>query len=238
MAKTVMKPDQRGFSLIELMVVLVVVTIFVSISLFFYEGHRSLYRPDETALLVGDLLQEARQRSLTQRETMRVEVDLTRKVASLIDENRSTTADDDVVIRAVNIPEPSVVTVGSRPANIPDNPPEPLPVPNAVFVSSVYTPSFGNNVATFRFLRDGSVVNAGNNSIGTGATASGATLHIWSPSETDATSSQIARAITIIGSSGTIRTWEYDPALETTNKWKDSRRSGSYAGTTTGNANN
>lgn len=212
------------------MVVLVLIAIFVSISLFFYEGHRSLYRPDEIAVQISDLMQEARQRALTQREAMRVEIDLTRKVAHLIDENAPNTADDDFVLRTITLPDPSAVTVGTRPANIGYNPPEPLPVPSAVFGSSVYTPSFGNNVCTFRFLRDGTVVNAGNNAIGTGAVSSGATLHIWSPAETDTSSSQVARAITVIGSSGTIRMWEFDEALELSNKWKNSRRTGSYAG--------
>ena len=212
------------------MVVLAIIAIFVSISLFFYEGHRSLYRPDEIALQMSDLFQEARQRSLTQRETMRVEIDLTRKVANLIDENTAATADDDVVLRTITLPEASSVTVGSRPANIGYNPPEPQPVPNAVFTSSVYTPSFGNLACAFRFQRDGTVVNAGNNAIGTGAVSSGATLHVWSPKEGDVSTSEVARAITIIGSTGTIRMWEFDPAIEESNKWKNSRRTGSYAG--------
>ena len=228
--KTVNSSCQRGFSLVELMVVLAIIAIFVSISLFFYEGHRSLYRPDEIALQMSDLFQEARQRSLTQRETMRVEIDLTRKVANLIDENTAATADDDVVLRTITLPEASSVTVGSRPANIGYNPPEPQPVPNAVFTSSVYTPSFGNLACAFRFQRDGTVVNAGNNAIGTGAVSSGATLHVWSPKEGDVSTSEVARAITIIGSTGTIRMWEFDPAIEESNKWKNSRRTGSYAG--------
>lgn len=212
------------------MVVLAIIAIFVSISLFFYEGHRNLYRPDEIALQVTDLFQEARQRALTQRETMRVEIDLTRKVANLIDENAANTADDDVVLRTVTLPDPSSVTVGTRPANIGYNPPEPQPVPNAVFTSSVYTPSFGNMVCALRFQRDGTVVNAGNNAIGTGAASSGATLHIWSPKEGDTSNSEVGRAITVIGSTGTIRMWEFDPDSEEPNKWKNSRRTGTYAG--------
>ena len=221
---------QAGFSLVELMVVLAIIAIFVSISLFFYEGHRSLYRPDEIALQVSDLFQEARQRALTQRETMRVEIDLTRKVANLIDENAASTADDDFVLRTITLPDASSVAVGTRPGTIGYNPPEPQPVPNAIFTSSVYTPSFGNMVCAFRFQRDGTVVNAGNNAIGTGAVSSGATLHIWSPAEDDASTFQVASAITIIGSTGTIRMWEFDPAIEESNKWKNSRRTGTYAG--------
>lgn len=232
------KPKRNaGFSILELLVVLSLISIFVAISLFYYEGHRNLYRPDEQALLISDLMQEARQRSLTQRETLRVEINLTTNVVTLYGENQSDTPSDDVVVRAVAISDPLQVTVGPRPSNIGYNPPEPLPVPNAVFVSSVYTPSFGNLVCALRFQSDGTVVNGGNNAIGTGAVASGATLHIWSPSDSDTSISEIARAITIIGSSGTIRTWEFDRSLETTNKWKDSRRTGSYAGTTGGNSN-
>lgn len=219
--------EEKGFSLLELLIVLVIVSIFIGTTMFFFEGHKKLYKPDDTTLLITDALQEARQRSLTQRTTIRVEIDNTKKLLSVINENQPNTPDDDSVVRVLSLPEPSSVTVGPRPGNIPDNPLEPLPVPNAVFIPSVYTPSYGDNVCTLRFQRNGTVVNAGTNAIGTDAVVTGATIHIWSPNSAQPANSDIARAITVIGSSGTIRAWEYDADLETASKWKDSRRTGS-----------
>lgn len=229
---------ERGFSLVELLIVLVVILILSSISLFLLTGHQTLYKPDDQSLLITDMLQEARQRSLTQRETMRVEVNLTRNTVRLIDENRPLTPDDDSVLKAMSLFDNSVVRVGDRAGDIPDNPPEPFPVPTANFLPSVYVDSIGDSVATFRFLANGTVVNAGNTATGNGAVVTGATLHIWSPDEQNNANAHIARAITVIGSTGTIRLWEYDRALETSNKWKDSRRTATYGGSTgNGNAN-
>lgn len=219
-----------GFSLIELLVVLTVASVLIGISLFYFQGHRKLYRPDETALLIADALQEARQRSLTQRETIRVEIDRTAKAVRVIDENQPNLADDDKIIKLLTLPEPAVVTVGQPPLNITLNPPEPLPVPNAVFLPSVHPFSVGNDVCTIRFMRDGTVTNAGSNSIGSGAVVTGVTIHIWSPQASNPANADIARAITVIGSSGVVRGWEWDWSLTATNKWKDSRRAGSLGG--------
>lgn len=220
----------NGFSLIELLVVLTVASVLLAISLFYFEGHRKLYRPDDTTLLIADALQEARQRSLTQRETIRVEIDKTAKVVRVIDENQPTLASDDEIIKLLTIPEPAIVTVGQPPMNITQNPPETLPVPNAVFLPSLHPLSFGNEVCTIRFMRDGTVTNAGTNSIGSGAVTTGVTIHIWSPQTGSPTNADIARAITVIGSSGVVRGWEWDWSLTASNKWKDSRRAGSLGG--------
>ncbi|MCV4754403.1 hypothetical protein OFC37_33580, partial [Escherichia coli] len=75
-------------------------------------------------------------------------------------------------------------------------------------------------------MRDGTVTNAGTNSIGSGAVTTGVTIHIWSPQAGSPTNADIARAITVIGSSGVVRGWEWDWSLTASNKWKDSRRAG------------
>jgi len=107
-----------------------------------------------------------------------------------------------------------------------------LPAPLAVFKPSVYPSSISQNVCTLRFRSDGTVVDAGNNATGTGAVMTGATIPVWSPKGTTSEST-IARAITVIGSTGTIRLWEFDTNLTGTNKWKDSRRYGTYGGSAT-----
>lgn len=216
----------------ELLMVLAIILILSSLSLFYLTAHQTLYKPDEQALLITDIFQEARQKSLTQRETHRIEINRTRKTVRLIDENTPGTVDDDLVIREMNLLEDSVVTVGVKPGNIPDNPPEPLPVPDAVFVPSNYPTSIGDSVATFRFMANGTVTNAGNTSTGNGAVVTGGTMHIWAPDKDNQANAGIARSITVIGSSGSVRLWEYDRSLSTTNKWKDSRRSGTYGGFT------
>lgn len=228
--------NQAGFSLIELFVVVALIFILSSISLFLLTGHQTLYKPDDQTLLITDMLQEARQRALTQRETMRVEINRDTNTVRLIDENTNVnipppdTVGNDQVIRQISLFESSVVTVGVNPANIAYNPPEPstLPVPTAVFVPSVYPSSISQSVCTLRFLANGTVTNAGNNALGAGAVTTGVTIHVWAPQEGTPTQSSIARSITVIGATGTVRAWEFDPSSVAANKWKDSRRTGSY----------
>ncbi|MEP6902540.1 MAG: prepilin-type N-terminal cleavage/methylation domain-containing protein [Actinomycetota bacterium] len=220
----------RGFSIVELLIVLAVISILSGISLFYLSGHQRLYRPDEQALKIIDIFQEGRQRSLTQRETMRVEIDLTDNIVRLIDENQPTTPDDDRVIRASVLLPQADVKLNSRPPDISTDPTETLPVPIAQFRSSIYPPSISHNVCTFRFLRNGTVVNEGTDAIGSNATPTGLTLFIWSPKLNSSTESEIARAITVIGATGSVRFWEYNRSLTDVNKWKDSRRSSIYGG--------
>ncbi len=225
----------RGFSIVELLIVLAVIGILSGMSMFYLAAHQRLFKPDEQSLRIVDALQEARQRSLTQRETMRIEIDLTDGVVRLIDENSSLTADDDVLIRESALFASSEVRMGLRPPDIQTNPEEILPVPLADFRPSVYPRSLTHNVCTLRFQRNGSVVNQGSDAIGTNAAATGSTIFLWSPKTPEATESDIARAVTVLGATGAIRFWEYDRSLSVSNKWKDSRRSGAYGGGQTGN---
>ncbi len=219
---------ENGFSVVELLVVLVIIGVLAAMSGFYYSAHRKLYKPDDQSLKIIDILQEARQRALTQRESMRVELDTTDNIARLIDENNPTTADDDREIRRITLFEVNEVKIARRADNIANNPPEALPAANAVFTISTYPTSSTHNVCTIRFQSNGTVLNGGNDAIGTGATLTGVTLHIWSPVETSPNDADIARAITVIGSSGSLRLWEYDKNSTETNKWQDSRRTGGY----------
>lgn len=228
----------RGFSMVELLIVLVVITILIGISMFYLTAHQRLYRPDEQAVKVIDIFQEARQRSLTQRETMRVEIDLTDNLVRLIDENTSTTAGDDTVIKKQTLVPPHEVKMNSRPPDISTVPIEIMPVPDAQFKPSIYPPSLGHNVCTFRFHRNGTVVNEGTDAIGSNATTVGLTLFIWSPKPNNPSQSEIARAVTVIGATGAVRFWEYNRSLSDPNKWKDSRRLSIYGGTTGGTNSN
>ena len=222
---------ESGFSLIELLVVVGIMGVMATMVLFYANAHRKLYQPDEQALLLADMLQEGRQRALTERRTMRVEINLTTNTARLYDENRdSTVSTDDVLLKGMNLFAAANVRVDTRPSEISYNPPETMNVPNAVFAPSVYPPSISQSVCTIRFLANGTAVNAGTNAVGTGAVPTGLTLHIWSPKASNNAQSDIARSITVLGATGVIRLWEFDRNSTLTNKWKDSRRSSSYGG--------
>lgn len=226
--------SEAGYSLIEMLMVLVIISILVGFAIIYAYPHQKMYKPDDESLQVTDVLQEARQRSLTQRETMRVEVSQTNGTVSLIEENSPTTADDDVLLKRVTLFPETEVKFTSQPTNVSYNPPEPLAPPNAVFQPSVYPRSVGQRVCTLRFLSNGTVTNAGNNSVGTGASVTGTTLHVWAPTKANPAASEILRAITVVGTTGVIRLWEFNPALTATNKWQDSRRYGTYGAATGG----
>jgi type II secretory pathway pseudopilin PulG len=219
---------EAGFSIVEILIVLLIVTIMMSVTGYYFFAHQKLYKPDDQTLKIIDILQEARQRSLTQRETVRVEIDLTDSTVKLIDENTPTTATDDREIRRMTLLTPSDVKMAQRPDDITYNPPEMLPAPTAVFTSSVYPPSSSHNVCTIRFQSNGTVSNAGTTAIGGGSTVTGYSLHIWSPKKTNPNESDIARSITIVGSTGSIRMWEFDRTSTASNKWQDSRNSSVY----------
>ncbi len=220
--------------MIEILVVLVIITILTGTTFYYLNAAQTLYNADEQALKISDVLQEARQRSLTQRETMRVEIDLTDNIVRLIDENTPVTVNDDNLIRTIQLLDPSQIRVNERPGQISQNPPEEFPVPSAQFRQSIYPESLAHDVCTMRFLSNGTVVDQGTNEIGRDAVSVGATVHIWSPIPDNISDSKIARSITIIGSTGSIRLWEYDPHLTTPNKWKDTRRTSVFGGQSQG----
>lgn len=220
---------ERGFSILELLVVVGIIIVMTTAVLFYATAHKKLYQPDDQSLQIADMLQEGRQRALTQRRTMRVEINLTNNTAKLYDENtNATTATDDVLLKSLTLFATSNVRMDARPSEIGYNPAETMPVPNCVFKTSVYPTSISQNVCTIRFLANGSAVDAGTNAVGAGAVATGVTLHVWQPNKTNNNQSDIARSITVLGATGVIRLWEFDHSSAASNKWKDSRRSSSY----------
>ena len=63
----------HGFSIIELLVVMVIMLVLAGFSIYMLNG-KELYNTDDQAYTVMDVLKEARQRAITQREIMRVEI--------------------------------------------------------------------------------------------------------------------------------------------------------------------
>lgn len=217
-----------GFSLIELLVVIAIIFILSGIMLFYLSAHQKLYKVDDESLQIADVLQEARQRALAQREPLRVEINTVTNMVTLYNENKQDNVTDDVVIKRFVLTSTDQVKYTTRPSQITVNPPESMPVPNAVFKTSVYTPSIGQNVCTIRFLSNGTAVDAGTTPTGTGAVQTGVSLFVWSPKKGSTTESDQARAITVLGATGAIRMWEWDTAISGTNKWKDTRKSVAY----------
>lgn len=223
MTMTVNKFDsEAGFSALELIIVLVFVGILSVMATISFNS-TEIEKADAQASAVIDVLQEARQRALGQRTTMRVEINLTDRVVQIINENNPGNANDDQVIKTNGFVEGGVF-FGTGATNVSGSPTELSPTPNVVFATSVHPLSTGDNVATLRFQRDGTVTNAGTDAIGTGAVPTGATIHVWSKYTDDTsanpTNGQIFRAITVLASSGLTRLWECPKTSGSCSNWK------------------
>lgn len=190
--------NQQGVSLIELIFVLVIVGIITGIAVVSYSSPRK-YSADDQARKIVDMLDEARQKSLNQRNTMRVEINKTKNIITLIDENTSTVATDDKIIRS--LPLSTNAVVGGAPNNVSAGPVASSPIPVPAYTTSAYPLSSGDQKITLRFKRDGQVVDAGTDSLGTGSVVTGATIYVYSATASG-TNPDVVRAITVLGSSG------------------------------------
>lgn len=211
-----------GFSVVELLIVVSVIAIMSTFAIMSLTAEK-LYSSDKQAVQITDLLQEARQRSLSQRKTARVEVNATRREIRLIDEREPGGAGDDVLVKAVPFRDDGVF-VTTMPSNMTANPSEPSPVPALTFSTSTHPLSSGDSVATRRFLRNGTVTDGGTNAEGVGAVPTGATIYVWSkyPDDVSAnpTVGQIFRAVTVLANSGSVRLWKCSVSGGNCSEWK------------------
>lgn len=203
--------SDKGFSIIELVVVLLIIGVLSAFAVWALKTSK-LYNAETQALALIDVMQEARQRSLSQRRTMRVEINSTKKLIRLINENTPGNASDDTIIKSVPFMDNNTLLIGRTPTNMSGSPTELSPVPASSFSTSLHPLSANDKVITLRFLRNGTVVNAGNDAIGTGAVPTGATIYVWARRDTDTnpntTAANIFRAVTVLGSSGATRLWK------------------------------
>lgn len=188
-----------GFSILELLVVIIVIAVLTAITIISFSGNRK-FAADSQAKIIIDVLDEARQKALNQRKTYRVEINATRNQVRLIDEGRNAlSADDDVEVRRYAIS--ADVMVGPAPPNVSGAPTATSPIPVATFSTSSYPLSSGDSKITFRFKRNGQVVDAGTDNIGTGSVMSGATIYVRSRTPS-VNSPDVIRAVTVLGTTG------------------------------------
>lgn len=199
---------EQGFSLIELVIVVLIISILSVISIISFKGEKK-YLADDQAYKILDILNEARQRALTQHETMRVEFNKTKNIVQLISENAPGDAADDQVIKSLSLADTAYVIVGVTPTNVNTAPSEMSPTPVLNFKQSKHPLSLADSVATLRFVTNGTVLDAGSNKIGANAAITGATIYIWSPNysknNTPLNTGNIIRAIMVQGTSGLSR---------------------------------
>lgn len=183
--------DANGFSVIELLIVVAIVIILTAAAVFTLTPQRRAYRTDDAAGQVTNFLRDAYQRALSQRQTMRVEIDRANMMITIIDENRLLVGDEIEVRRAklndeISLNQPAVA------AGLVTAPPAPYTYPIA---------GYANDLWEARFRSDGSVVDAAGNSLS-------ATL-FFSLINMNDSDSNLIRAVTLFGPSGSVRVWRY-----------------------------
>jgi type II secretory pathway pseudopilin PulG len=219
------KKKEEGFSVIELCCVMVIIMTMSAVSLFYLSANKKLYAADDQALLLSDILQEAKQKAFTQKEVMRVEINQTTKRIRLIEENLPnvvplTAVADDRVVKEIPFYGSELVRLETNPSNVTTLPVDVTPTPQAVFANSVYPLSNGNSVCTIRFLRSGIVTNGGTLVDASDAVPTGFTIHIWKPATPSSTTAVVEKAITIGSGTGTVRLWNYNM---NNNTWVNAR---------------
>src|ERR1700742_4432065 len=71
------KEADDGFSLIELLIVTALIVVLTAISIPYLYNYQRVYKSEDQALKIMDLMREANQKALNQRHNFRVEIDLT-----------------------------------------------------------------------------------------------------------------------------------------------------------------
>lgn len=201
---------ERGFSLTEIIIVLVIMAILTAMSVPYIYNYKRLYKPEDQALKIMDLMREAGQLALTRRRTMRLEIDLTDNMILLIDEDTRVTPAVHREIKAIPLELVNDVRMDQIPTGI--SRPNPPDYGDAAFATDSTghlrgsTTITGHNVWAMRFRRDGSVVKADN-------TLLSATLYLWTPASASSTNprkKEEVRAITIFGGTGAVRYWRHN----------------------------
>ena len=149
----------NGFSIIELLVVIGIIALLSAISLPYIVNYKTLYKSEDQALKIIDLMREAGQFALTRRRTIRFEIDLTDNTVRLIDENG---AAPDTLMKKIPLEYSKDVRVDAIPQSV--SKPNPPNYPDITFSVDTLghqdgsTPVFGHSTWMARFRSDGTVV--------------------------------------------------------------------------------
>lgn len=199
-------PHYGGFSAVEIVVVLAIIAVLSAISLPYMFNYKKLYKSEDQALKIMDLMRETGQMALNKRRTMRFELDLTDNAALIIDENGAAA---DFQVKKIPLEAVRDVRFDVIPASVTKpNPPNYTDIAFATdsvghLVGS--TNVTGHSVWVARFRSDGSVVNNSNVPISVN-------IYVWPPvsyGSNTARNTKEVRAITMFGGSGAIRYWKY-----------------------------
>lgn len=202
---------ERGFSVLEIVVVLAIIGIMTSICIFAFLPAKRVAGSDDAALQFTRFMRDASTRSLTQRQRARVFVNnstsnvtvgsatpaITCKPQTimLIDEGAVSTGDESVV-RSEALANTSLVSIQGKPSIPSTQPATPWNFATAAFTSNTFQAYYNP---------DGSVTD------GT-ATPMSFTLYIY-PTTVTAQNQTLVRAVTVFGPTGAMRMWRCDPAV-------------------------
>ena len=184
--------SEAGFSLIELLIVIAMVVILTTISVFALRSSKRSYAPDDEANQIVSFFREAHQRALSQRQTQRVTIDRNQLVVRLMDEGLLPGGDEVEIIRG-KLNGTVAMTQPSIGGNLIPLPPPPYNYNTAVFTAGV---------CQFRFRADGSVVDSAGNSV--------SATFFFTPLDMNDQSGTLVRSVTLFGPSGSTRAWKYD----------------------------
>lgn len=183
--------EEKGFSVIELLIVVAIVIILTAAAVFTLTPQRRAYRTDDAAGQVTNLLRDAYQRALTQRQTMRVQIDRANMLVKIIDENKLPIGDE-IEVRSEKLSSEVSLSQPAAGAGLLNPPQAPYNYPAA---------AYANNLWEARFRSDGSVVDAAGNPLS-------ATL-FFSLANMKSSESNLIRAVTLFGPSGSVRVWRF-----------------------------
>ena len=199
--------SSKGFSMTELLVVIGIIALLSVMSLPYIVSYRKVYRSEDQAIKIIDLMTETSQLALTRRRTMRLEIDLTDNAVKIIDEQGT---DPDTLIKSIPMDNTLDLRVDAKPNGV--SKPDPPNYADVAFATDTLghlegaTPVTGHSVWAARFQRDGSVVNGIGNPISVN-------IYIWPPTTAgsmDPRDLREVRAITLFGGSGAIRLWKHN----------------------------
>ncbi len=191
---------QNGFSILEMVIVGAIIAIMIGVAIMSLPTQRRVLAVDFSGAQLVDVLRFANQRSLSERQVMRVEITPSTNTVpgkiEVVDQNTlaAGTADDAVVRSETLVPKGEV--------GILTEPTTTIPLPPAPF--NFLQPTFVNNKFILYFTPDGQTTNEA------GTTPQSLSLVYYTPGSGGDPDPGLTRALTLFGPTSSVRTWTYD----------------------------